>query len=151
MRRGIFLLLVCLFVAPTVAHAQVVATPNNHLSWSQVGQTPATAGAAVYNGYLDAITTGTPVGGVACVAGVPATDSACTSNLPVLTVGQHTLTLTQVISGAESSKSNSITFTFVVVVQPTTLRIAKLLVFWHGGALASRGRADLRRVLIRPR
>lgn len=143
-------LVTCLCLVASSVRAQTVATPNNKLAWTEVGQAAATAGAAVYNSYLDAATVVVPVSGVICVAAVPATDASCTSSLPVLTLGQHTLTLSQVISGAESAKSASITFTFVVVIQPTSVRIAKLLSFWKGGVLASRGRASAGRVQVRP-
>jgi len=130
--------------------AQTVATPSNRLAWTEVGQTVAQASSATYNSFLDTATTGVAVAGVTCAAGTPATDAACSSNLPVLTLGLHSLTLTQVISGAESAKSAAVTFTFVVVVQPTALRIAKAFAFFRGGVLASRGRQALGKYQIRP-
>lgn len=104
----------------TVASAQV-ATPINHFGWTEVGQTPAVANGATYNVYVDAATVPVALTGVTCVVGTPVTDAACTSNIPALTVGLHVVTLAQNIQGAESGKSTSISFTFVIVVTPTGL------------------------------
>lgn len=102
------------------ASAQV-ATPVNHLGWTEVAQVPAVAGAASYNLYVDAVVAPLPLTGVVCVAGNPTTGSDCTSNIPALTVGQHTVTVTQVIISAESGKSNTLSFTMVIVVTPSGL------------------------------
>lgn len=150
-RRNLGLVVGLLALVAWPAAAQTVATPNNHLAWIEIGQSVAQASSAIYNSYLDTASTGVPVAGVACVVGSPATDSSCQSNLPVLTLGLHTVVLSQVISGAESAKSAPpLSFTFVVVVQPTSLRIAKLLGFYRGGVLSSRGRHAYGRIQIRP-
>lgn len=67
------------------------------------------------------VATPIPLTGVVCVAGNPTTGSDCTSNIPALTVGQHTVTVTQVIISAESGKSNTLSFTMVIVVTPSGL------------------------------
>lgn len=113
-----FVLALAFILVASFASAQV-ATPINHFGWTQVGQTVAVASPATYNLYVDAATTPVPLTGVTCVAA--GSDAACTSNIPALTVGAHTVTLAQNIQGAESGKSASLSFTFVVVVTPSGL------------------------------
>lgn len=110
-------LLVALLMAAN-ASAQT-ATPQNKFQWTEVGQTTAIAGGASYNLYDGTNPTPIILTGVTCIAGTPATDANCTGNIPALTLGVHTVTLTQVISGAESNKSSVLSFTFVIVVTPT--------------------------------
>lgn len=114
MKRVMLSLVFVLFAA--FASAQV-ATPINHFGWTEVGQAPAVAGPATYNLYVDATPAPIVLTGVVCVAA--GADSACTANIPALTVGPHTVTLTQAITGAESGKSSPVSFTFVIVVTPT--------------------------------
>jgi hypothetical protein len=133
------------------APAQTTATPSNKYAWTQPGQAAAVAQAATYDHYLDGATSTTvTLAGVACAPNTTTPANAdCTASIPALTLGSHTTAISQVISGAESAKSNVITFQFVVVVQPQGLRIAKLLGFWRGGVLSSRGRSGLGRVQAR--
>lgn len=108
--------LLLLIAAPVFAQT---ATPQNKFQWTEAGQAFASAGAATYNLYDGASTTPIVLTGVVCVASVPVTDASCSANIPALTLGLHTVTLTQVISGAESAKSAALSFTFVIVVTPT--------------------------------
>lgn len=120
MRRLLLSALLLVLVATRVA-AQAT-TPNNHLGWTQTGQTAAVASGATYNYYADGVTT--PNGqltGVTCTTA--GADASCTSNIPALSVGAHTIAITQVISGAESAKSNVLSFTLVVVVTPSQLKV----------------------------
>lgn len=102
-----------------VSASAQTATPQNKFQWTEVGQTVAIAGGATYNLYDGTNPTPIVLTGVTCVAGTPATDATCTGNIPALTLGVHTVTLTEVISGAESAKSAVLSFTFVIVVTPT--------------------------------
>ena len=107
---------------PHIATAQA-ATPASKLAWDQVGQSVATASGASYSVYID---TGTPIPltGAVCVVGVPTTMATCTAPFPAMSPGAHTLTLTQVIAGAESPKSTpALAVVFVVVVTPTNIRV----------------------------
>lgn len=149
MRFRLALLFTIMF-APPIA-AQTVATPASVYQWTEANMAAATAQSATYKHYDPATgTTSTTLTGVTCTANatVPA-NADCQAPIPALTLGNHTVAISQVISTAESTKSNTVTFQFVVVVQPTNLRIAKLFGFWRGGVLSSRGRAGLRRVQIR--
>jgi len=137
-----------LFIS-THASAQTTATTGNKFQWTEVGQSVAIAQAATYNVYVDSATTGTALTGIACVAGTPASNAVCTSNLPAFTVGPHTAAVSQLIGGAESAKSNTLAFSFVVVVQPTLLQIVKAALFHSGGVLTHRGRVGLKKVQMR--
>ncbi len=97
------------------------ATPANKLGWTIVGQTAAVAQAASYNMYVDGATTATALSGVVCVAA--GSDASCSVPFPAFTPGNHSITLTQMISGVESGKSLPLAFTFVLVVTPTNLVI----------------------------
>jgi hypothetical protein len=110
--------LLALLMAQNVA-AQT-ATPQNKFQWTEVGQSVAIAGGATYNLYDGTNPTPLVLTGLICGIGSPITDAVCTANIPALTLGVHTVTLTQVISGAESSKSAGLSFTFVIVVTPTS-------------------------------
>ena len=140
MKRLVLVALLLLLVSSAVS-AQT-ATPNSKFNWSQLAQAAAVANSATYPLYLDNATTSTQsLTGVGC--GPNATTPAnadCASAVPALTAGQHTAAITQMIAGAESGKSNSAAFQFVIVVNPTALKIARLLSFAHGGVLTSRGR-----------
>ena len=121
-RWRVGLVLIALLGQPHIAAAQA-ATPTSKLAWDQIGQSVVTAQAASYNVYID---TGTPVlvVGVACVTGAPTTNATCTATFPAMSPGAHTLTLTQLIGGAESPKSTpALAVVFVVVVTPTAVRI----------------------------
>lgn len=131
----------------TSAAAQTV-TPLSHFGWTEPGQDLALAQSATYHAYDGTATTGVPVTSVTCVVNAGSPDPFCTSNLPALQPGAHTVTLTQIIGGAESPRSNALSFQLVVVVQPTGLKIVKLLGFWNGGVFSSRGRSGLRRVQV---
>lgn len=123
-------------------------TPLSHFGWTEPGQDLALAQSATYHAYDGTATTGVPVTNVTCVVNAGSPDPFCTSNLPALQPGAHTVTLTQIIGGAESPRSNALSFQLVVVVQPTGLKIVKLLGFWNGGVFSSRGRSGLRRVQV---
>jgi hypothetical protein len=117
--RTTWLLLACLALsAPLYAQA---ATPASSLAWDQIGQSVTVAQSAGYTVFLDGAPTGTALASVTCTAtGASAT---CSAPFPALTPGAHTLTLTQTISGASSAKSAPLSFTFVIVVTPTNLRV----------------------------
>lgn len=105
-----------LVLIASAAQAQT-ADPSKRLGWYQPGQTPAIAQAATYNVYDGASTTPIVLAGVVCTAATP--NTACDAAFPALTPGAHVLTMTQVISGAESAKSVSpLSISFVVVVVP---------------------------------
>jgi len=112
-----FLFIASFVLVASVASAQP-ATPQNHLGWTQVGQTQAVAQGATYNIYVDALPSSV-MAGVTCVTS--GSDSTCKGNWPAMTPGTHTVTLTQVIQTAESTKSVPLSVTFVVVVTPTGL------------------------------
>lgn len=112
------LTIVALLLLSTPAFAQT-ATPQNKFQWTEAGQTVAIAGGAAYNLYDGTNPTPLVLTAVTCIAGAPTTDAVCTGNIPALTLGVHTVTLSQVISGAESGKSSVLSFTFVIVVTPT--------------------------------
>jgi len=115
--RGVAALFV-LFLAST-AQAQT-ATPQNHFVWTETAQTPAAASSATYKLYEGTTVLGT-LANVTCVqAGA---DASCTGDIPALTQGPHTLTLTQNSQGAESPKSNAVSFTYVIVITPTSFAI----------------------------
>jgi len=111
------LLALVLLAAPASAQ---IATPQNHFGWTEAGQTPAIATAATYKLY-EGTTVLATLANVTCVAA--GADASCTGDIPALTQGTHVVTLTQNISGAESPKSNTVSFTFVIVVTPTALAI----------------------------
>jgi hypothetical protein len=117
--KHVFFVALFLGVASTV-QAQT-AGPANQLGWNQVGQSPATAGAATYNLYDGASATPLPLTNVICSAGL--TDTTCTGSFPALTPGAHTITLTQAIGSAESGKSSPLSFTFVIVVTPSNVTV----------------------------
>ena len=122
-RRLLGLSLLLLAVSAFPAYAQA-ATPTSRLAWDQIGQSVATASSATYTAFVDGSTTGIVVTGVVCVAGTPVTNATCTSNLPPLTPGTHTMTLTQTIGGASSPQSAPpLSFSYIVVVTPTNTRI----------------------------
>lgn len=118
------LLPVLLLAAPTasLAQAAVAATPSNHLTFDLPGQAVAVAGSATYTAFVDGAAAGAVVTGLTCVTSTTVSGSTCTVNWPAMTVGTHSLTLTQTISGASSTPSTPLSFQFVVVVTPTNLR-----------------------------
>jgi hypothetical protein len=125
MKRFLAFLLALIVVSWQPASAQV-ATTGNKLGFTEVGMTVAIANSATYKIYVDGAATGAATTGLTCAAGSPATNADCSVNLPALTVGTHTVTLTQVISAAESAKPTPFSFSFVVVVTPTGLQIVNL-------------------------
>lgn len=116
MKPLLTLVALLLFASPVFAQT---ATPQNKFQWTEAGQTTAIASGATYNLYDGTNPTPIVLTGVTCVAGAPTTDANCTGNIPALTLCVHTVTLSQVISGAESGKSSVLSFTFVIVVTPT--------------------------------
>lgn len=122
MHRRIVLLLALLCGAASVS-AQAVATPLSQLQWDEVGQSVAIAGSATYVVFLDGAPTSVPLTGVTCVAGLPASTTTCAADFPPLAPGTHTLTGVQRISGVDSPPSLAFTFSLVVVVTPTGLRV----------------------------
>lgn len=120
--RRILGLACCILLMASASYAQA-ATPASKLAFDEVGQTVAVASAATYTAFVDGATTGTVLT-VTCVAGTPATTTTCTAPLLALTPGTHTVTVTQTISGAVSPPSTPLSFTYVVVVTPTNVRIS---------------------------
>lgn len=107
----------------SVAAAQT-ATPASKLAWDEVGESPAVAQAAIYNLYVDGAGVAVNLTQVTCVAQTATpTNATCTAPFPPMTVGPHTLTLSQVTNSVESPKSAPLSVTFVVVITPTGLRI----------------------------
>lgn len=123
--KKILLTLIFTLGFASLASAQV-ATQNNKLGWTQVGQTAVVANGFTYNYYIDASTTATLATGVLCVTGTPIANSDCSANFPALTLGMHTIQMTQASGVAESLKSTSFSFTFVVLITPTGIKIVGL-------------------------
>ena len=112
---------IALFVLLLASTGQAqTATPQNHFGWTETGQTPAAATAATYKLYEGTTPLGT-LTNVTCVAS--GADADCTGDIPALIQGTHTVTLTQNSQGAESPKSNAVSFTFVIVIVPTSFRV----------------------------
>ena len=112
---------VMLAAVPAFAQA---ATPASKLAFDEVGQTVAVAQSATYNATIDAAAP-VALAGVSCTATTTPVGATCTATLPALTLGTHTLTLTQTISGATSPASTpALSFTYVIVVTPTNIRIS---------------------------
>lgn len=99
------------------------ATPSSSLAWDQLGQAPALASGATYRLYVDGAVVGSTVASVTCAVGPSVADATCVAPLPPLTAGQHTVTLSQIIDSAESPQSIALTFSVVIVVRPTSLRL----------------------------
>lgn len=97
------------------------ATGNSKLAFDLPGQSVAIASTATYNGYVDGATTGVLLTGLTCSG---TTLTTCLVNFPALTIGNHTITVTQLFGITESTKSSVLNFTFVVVVTPTNVRIS---------------------------
>lgn len=116
-----------LFLGLSKAEAQV-ATQGNKLGFTEVGQALniASPPTAAYNIYVDGSTTATPATNITCAAGTPTTNTDCSINFPALTIGNHVVTLTQLFGSTESTKSTPFSFTFVVVVTPSGLKIVLL-------------------------
>ena len=119
-RLSIVALSLLLVSMPAVAQT---ATPLSKLAFDEVGQTVATASGATYTGLIDGSTTATPLTGIVCTATANPTGATCTSALPPLTPGTHTITITQTIGGASSAASAPLSFSLIVVVTPTNVRI----------------------------
>jgi hypothetical protein len=110
-----------LWASPVAAQT---ATPASKLAWDEVGESPAVAQAAIYNLYVDGAGVALNLTSVACVVQTSnAANATCTAPFPAMTVGSHTLTLSQVSNGAESPKSAPLSVTFAIVVTPTGIRI----------------------------
>lgn len=123
-RTRTLLTLVTLLLLSAVPLFAQVATPSNHFAWSEVGQAAPAAQVATYNLYVDGSAFGTPLLSVTCTANLLTPANAdCLAPIPAMTLGLHVVTLTQVITGAESPKSSSLSFTFVIVVTPTSLSV----------------------------
>lgn len=120
MKKLLLALGLALFATPAFAQA---ATPASKLAFDEVGQSAATAGGATYTAFIDGSTTGVPLTGLNCTATTTPVGATCTTNLPALTPGAHTLTVTQTIAGATSPASTPVSFSMVVVVTPTGVRI----------------------------
>lgn len=120
MKTLLLALALLLMTAPVYAQT---ATPQNKFQWTETGQAAPIAAAATYNLYDGSNPTPLVLTTVTCVAGAPTTDAVCTATIPALTLGVHTVTLSQVISGAESGKSTGLSFTFVIVVTPGNLMV----------------------------
>jgi hypothetical protein len=106
------------------ASAQV--TTANHLAWDQSAPDLATATGYNYKYYPDGSSLGTSLdGGVVCTG--TASPFQCTDLVPPFTPAAHTISITATNVAGESLKSNTITFTFVVVPSaPANLHIAGL-------------------------
>lgn len=116
--------LTLLLLTSSVAKAQT-ATSGDKFGFDEVGQTLTVANGASYKLYLDGSTTG--VTGLSLACTVVSNLVSCSVSIPALTVGAHTVTISQVINTAESAKSSPLSFTFVVVVTPTNLRIVMMM------------------------
>lgn len=155
MKRETFGMFIGLMMVAALASAQS-ANNASKIVFDELAQSPATATSAQYPTYRDgSATAAAALAGVTCAAAVaplnPAADTTCQSTFPAFTPGTHTLAITQLLSGAESTKSNIVTFQFIVAVVPTNLRIVRLLTSpFTGGVFTSRGRQHmLRNVDIR--
>lgn len=115
---------VCLLLMAVSSYAQA-ATPASKLAFDEVGQALAVVQGATYNAVVDTAAP-VPLAGVACIATTLPVGATCTATLPAMTVGTHILTVTQTISGAVSPQSAPLSFSFVVVVTPTNVRISGL-------------------------
>lgn len=104
------------------ASAQV--TTANHVGWDQSAQDLATANALTFKYYPDGASTGSPLTNVTCVG--TTSPFQCVTLIPAFTPTTHTLTVSANNIAGESLKSNTISFTFVVVpVAPANLHIAE--------------------------
>lgn len=117
-----------LILIPTILYAQT-ATSANKIGFKEVGQSVAIAGSgsATYNIYIDNSTTPTPATNLSCVASTPTTDTDCSIAFPALTLGNHTITLTQVFGTTESTKSSPLAFQFLVAVTPSGIHIVEFI------------------------
>jgi hypothetical protein len=113
-----------LVIASASLAAAQTATPASKLAWDEAGESPAVAQAAIYNLYVDGAGVAVNLTSVSCVVQTAnAANATCTAPFPPMTVGSHSLTLSQVSNGAESPKSTPLTVTFVIVVTPTGIRV----------------------------
>lgn len=114
---------VCFLLMASTSFAQA-ATPSSKLGFDEAGWSVATAQSAVYTPTVDGVALPAfAASAVVCTATVSPAGATCTVPLPALTIGPHTMTLTETISGVTSPQSAPLTFSFVVVVVPTNLRI----------------------------
>lgn len=114
---------ICFLLMASSSYAQA-ATPSSKLGFDEAGWSVATAQSAVYTPIVDGVTLPAFVAStVVCTATTSPAGATCTVPLPALTIGPHTMTLTENISGVTSPQSAPLTFSFVVVVVPTNLRI----------------------------
>lgn len=100
---------------------QSTGTPSSKLNWDQQAPDLATAQAYTYSSYPDAVTTPTVVVGTCSGTAAP---FACNTPFPAFTPGPHTLALSAKSVAGESTKSTTLTFTFVIIPNaPINLRI----------------------------
>lgn len=119
--RLLLMTLVALSLA-AVASAQTTGTPSSKLLWDQAATDQATAQGYTYKFYADGATTGTALTGVTCAG--TASPFICSVAFPAFTPGAHTVVVTASNVAGESSKSVSLSFTFVVIpATPANLRI----------------------------
>lgn len=105
------------------ASAQV--TTANHVAWDQTAQDVATANALSFKYYPDGSPTGAPLTNVTCAGAT--SPFQCSTLIPAFPPTSHTLSVSASNVAGESLKSNTITFTFVVVpVAPSNLHIAEI-------------------------
>lgn len=116
------LLALIIVISASSAFAQT-ATPSSRLAWDQIGQPPAAANGFTYTAYVDGATAGISLVGAVCNNGPTASDATCVVSLPPLVAGAHTVSVTQSLGGAESAKSVALSFTVVIVVTPTNVRL----------------------------
>lgn len=119
------ILSVLFLLVSTAAFAQTNATPASQLLWDYPNTTQAAAAAFGEKYYVDAVATGVALTGKSCVVVAPSTTATCSAAFPALAPGAHTLAVSSTSNGLESAKSNSVSFTFVVLVTPANLRIGK--------------------------
>lgn len=79
------------------------------LAWEEVATNLAEAQSFSYKYYVDGSTAGSPLPTVTCTG--TASPFTCTSAVPTLSPGRHTVNLTASSADGESSASNSVTFT----------------------------------------
>lgn len=120
--KKIFLSLLLLLIS-VPALSQTNVTPTSKLIWDYPNVTLAVAQAFGENYYVDAATTGVALTGKTCT--FTTNLATCQTAFPALTPGAHTLAITATSSGLESTKSNVLSFSFVILIVPTNLRIGK--------------------------
>lgn len=122
--RKVILAVVMMLGLAAAASAQTPTSPISKLAWDITDTDAATAAASTYRLYVDALAP-VQLTEVTCSGSAPV---VCTAQVPALTQGQHSATVTRtvVVSGTpiESPKSNSVEFLMVLVAAPMNLRVA---------------------------